>query len=163
MDPDHEHGESPPAIDPSPRVAAVESAAPPAAAPIAAAAPADAESAIAPVEETAVPDGAQPSEPGPPDALSPAVRRLVRQYDLDITGVYGSGPAGKIRVGDIIGMLDGRAEPKPRTGEGPSRGSIGAAEGGARFATSGTPGQARLAPTLSSPAPAQRSATTPAP
>src|SRR5688572_13678837 len=26
------------------------------------------------------------------DALSPAVRRLVRQFDLDITGIHGSGP-----------------------------------------------------------------------
>ena len=42
------------------------------------------------------------------DTLSPAVRRLVRQYDLDITGIHGTGPAGRIRVGDVIGMLGGR-------------------------------------------------------
>src|SRR4051812_1337188 len=29
------------------------------------------------------------------DALSPAVRRLVRQYDLDITGIHGTGPEGR--------------------------------------------------------------------
>ena len=44
------------------------------------------------------------------DALSPAVRRLVRQYDLDITGIHGTGPDGRIRVGDVIGILGPRAE-----------------------------------------------------
>jgi len=44
------------------------------------------------------------------DELSPAVRRLVRQYDLDITGIHGTGPDGRIRVGDVIGMLGPRAE-----------------------------------------------------
>ncbi len=44
----------------------------------------------------------------PDETLSPAVRRLVRQYDLDITGIHGTGPAGRIRVGDVIGMLGGR-------------------------------------------------------
>ena len=48
------------------------------------------------------------TEPG--DGLSPAVRRLVRQYDLDITGIHGTGPDGRIRVGDVIGMLGPRAE-----------------------------------------------------
>jgi len=38
------------------------------------------------------------------DGLSPAVRRLVRQYDLDITGIHGTGPDGRIRVGDVIGI-----------------------------------------------------------
>ena len=44
------------------------------------------------------------------DGLSPAVRRLVRQYDLDITGIHGTGPEGRIRVGDVIGLLGPRAE-----------------------------------------------------
>jgi pyruvate/2-oxoglutarate dehydrogenase complex dihydrolipoamide acyltransferase (E2) component len=39
------------------------------------------------------------------DELSPAVRRLVRQYALDISGVRGTGPAGRIRVGDVIGLV----------------------------------------------------------
>ena len=52
---------------------------------------------------------AQPIDPA--DTLSPAVRRLVRQYDLDITGIHGTGPSGRIRVGDVIGMLGGRTEP----------------------------------------------------
>jgi len=86
------------------------------------------------------------SEPDPAETLSPAVRRLVRQYDLDITGVYGTGPAGKIRVGDIIGMLDGRAEPKARTGDAPSRASLGAGDADTRSAAADTPHDDRIAP-----------------
>lgn len=43
------------------------------------------------------------------EALSPSVRRLVRQYDLDITGIHGSGPHGRIRVGDVMAVIGGRA------------------------------------------------------
>jgi 2-oxoglutarate dehydrogenase E2 component (dihydrolipoamide succinyltransferase) len=80
-------------------------------------------------------DAAEP-EPDPADTLSPAVRRLVRQYDLDITGIHGTGPAGKIRVVDVIGMLGGRAEPGARAGEA-SRG--GADDADAVRAASATP------------------------
>ncbi len=48
--------------------------------------------------------------PNPSDTLSPAVRRLVRQFDLDITGIHGTGPAGRIRVGDVMGLLAGRTD-----------------------------------------------------
>jgi 2-oxoglutarate dehydrogenase E2 component (dihydrolipoamide succinyltransferase) len=58
----------------------------------------------------AAPDDVEPEPFDPAETLSPAVRRLVRQYDLDITGIHGTGPAGKIRVGDVIGMLGGRGE-----------------------------------------------------
>lgn len=58
-----------------------------------------------------------PEEPSPADAapdlsdtLSPAVRRLVRQFDLDVTGIHGTGPSGRIRVGDVIGLLEGRKD-----------------------------------------------------
>ena len=47
------------------------------------------------------------------ETLSPAVRRLIRQYDLDITAIHGTGPSGRIRVGDVIGMLGGRAAEVP--------------------------------------------------
>jgi pyruvate/2-oxoglutarate dehydrogenase complex dihydrolipoamide acyltransferase (E2) component len=47
------------------------------------------------------------------ETLSPAVRRLIRQYDLDITAIHGTGPSGRIRVGDVIGMLGGRAAETP--------------------------------------------------
>ena len=48
--------------------------------------------------------------PNPSDTLSPAVRRLVRQFDLDITGIHGTGPSGRIRVGDVMGLLGGRTD-----------------------------------------------------
>jgi pyruvate/2-oxoglutarate dehydrogenase complex dihydrolipoamide acyltransferase (E2) component len=46
----------------------------------------------------------------PHAALSPAVRRLVRQFDLDITGIRGTGPQGRIRVGDVMSLLEGRTD-----------------------------------------------------
>jgi 2-oxoglutarate dehydrogenase E2 component (dihydrolipoamide succinyltransferase) len=46
----------------------------------------------------------------PAETLSPAVRRLVRQFDLDITGIHGTGPSGRIRVGDVMGLLNGRTD-----------------------------------------------------
>jgi pyruvate/2-oxoglutarate dehydrogenase complex dihydrolipoamide acyltransferase (E2) component len=48
------------------------------------------------------------SERSSADELSPSVRRLVKHYDLDITGIHGSGPSGRIRVGDIMPLLGGR-------------------------------------------------------
>lgn len=51
-----------------------------------------------------------PESADPADTLSPAVRRLVRQYDLDVTGIHGTGPSGRIRVGDVIGMLGARSD-----------------------------------------------------
>ncbi|HEY8520133.1 MAG TPA: E3 binding domain-containing protein [Gammaproteobacteria bacterium] len=54
------------------------------------------------------------------DDLSPAVRRLVRQYDVDIRKIQGSGPYGRIRVADVMAYLGGRtyvpeqpAQPEP--------------------------------------------------
>jgi pyruvate/2-oxoglutarate dehydrogenase complex dihydrolipoamide acyltransferase (E2) component len=64
--------------------------------------PANADSANALAEPDVIADAG--------DGLSPAVRRLVRQYDLDITGIHGTGPDGRIRVGDVIGLLGPRAE-----------------------------------------------------
>ena len=76
---------------------------------------------------SAAPDDAEQASFDPADTLSPAVRRLVRQYDLDITGIHGTGPAGKIRVGDVIGMLGGRTDAAgARAGE--TRGAATAAE-----------------------------------
>ena len=46
----------------------------------------------------------------PRDTLSPAVRRLVRQFDLDITGMHGTGPEGRIRVSDVMSLLNGRTD-----------------------------------------------------
>jgi 2-oxoglutarate dehydrogenase E2 component (dihydrolipoamide succinyltransferase) len=63
-------------------------------------------SAAVDATDAAVADTAQ----DPSDTLSPAVRRLVRQFDLDVTGIHGTGPSGRIRVGDVIGLLEGRQD-----------------------------------------------------
>jgi len=57
-------------------------------------------------------DAAPPADAAldPSDTLSPAVRRLVRQFDLDITGIHGTGPSGRIRVGDVMGLISGRKD-----------------------------------------------------
>jgi len=61
---------------------------------------------------------AQPDAPAPAsgsaadphDALSPSVRRLVRQFDLDVTAIHGTGPEGRIRVSDVMNLLGGRTD-----------------------------------------------------
>lgn len=62
--------------------------------------------------QIAEPTPKRPAEPPADTAetLSPAVRRLVRQFDLDITGIHGTGPSGRIRVGDVMGLLNGRTD-----------------------------------------------------
>lgn len=66
------------------------------------------EQRAAPGADAARDDGA-PAAPAA-DSLSPAVRRLVRQFDLDITGIHGTGPAGRIRVADVMSLLGGRTD-----------------------------------------------------
>lgn len=82
------------------------------------------------------------------DALSPSVRRLVKQYDLDVTGVRGSGPEGRLRVGDVMALIGGRegttGEPAARTGpeqndSNDAGASPGAAEHEAEAAAAVTP------------------------
>jgi 2-oxoglutarate dehydrogenase E2 component (dihydrolipoamide succinyltransferase) len=68
--------------------------------------PEDGDAAAEATQAAAPPD----STPDPDDTLSPAVRRLVRQFDLDITGIHGTGPSGRIRVGDVMGLLGGRTD-----------------------------------------------------
>jgi 2-oxoglutarate dehydrogenase E2 component (dihydrolipoamide succinyltransferase) len=79
-------------------------------------------------EPSATPEDAEPTSFDPADTLSPAVRRLVRQYDLDITGIHGTGPAGKIRVGDVIGMLGGRTDASGARASEPPRAGATAGE-----------------------------------
>jgi len=97
MDPNREHDHS---------------SAPPAPQPVLEPTPASAAGSSPTARDAATP------EPDPADTLSPAVRRLVRQYDLDVTGIHGTGPEGRIRVGDVIGMLGGRTDVGARTDAG---------------------------------------------
>ncbi len=84
--------------------------APRAAAPRRDASPATGEPPAATAAEPADVARAAEAAPAPNEALSPAVRRLVRQFDLDITGIHGTGPSGRIRVGDVMGLLGGRTD-----------------------------------------------------
>ncbi len=49
-------------------------------------------------------------EGDPHETLSPAVRRLVRQFDLDITAIHGTGPLGRITVSDVMSLIGGRTD-----------------------------------------------------
>ena len=49
------------------------------------------------------------------DTLSPAVRRLVRQYGLDASAIRGTGPNGRLRVADVIASLGGRTDDRSDT------------------------------------------------
>ncbi|HEU4618963.1 MAG TPA: E3 binding domain-containing protein [Gammaproteobacteria bacterium] len=43
------------------------------------------------------------------DALSPSIRKLVRQYGVDVSSIRGSGPDGRLRIGDVMAALGGRS------------------------------------------------------
>lgn len=59
-------------------------------------------------------EGADESAEPPADAMSPAVRRLVKQYNLDVTAIRGTGPAGRVRVTDVMAVLGNRGAPPGR-------------------------------------------------
>lgn len=73
----------------------------PAAAPQAIAAPADAQTETGAVAAAKAPVAA----PGPMP-LSPAVRRLVAEKQLDVNQIQGSGPGGRITKGDVLLYLE---------------------------------------------------------
>ena len=54
---------------------------------------------------SAVPTGAD----GPRRFASPLVRRIARQYGIDLSGVRGTGPGGRIIRRDIMSLVDGAA------------------------------------------------------
>lgn len=62
------------------------------------------------------------------ETLSPAVRRLVKQYDLDITAIRGSGPSGRIKVGDVMATLGSRAGANSAVAAAPETASLAAAD-----------------------------------
>ena len=60
-------------------------------------------------------DGERPDRSG----LSPAVRRLVEEHDLDPSDIEGSGKDGRILKGDVLAHLDRSADqPEPESGSG---------------------------------------------
>ncbi|MEM6817846.1 MAG: 2-oxoglutarate dehydrogenase complex dihydrolipoyllysine-residue succinyltransferase [Pseudomonadota bacterium] len=82
---------------------------------------APAPSASEPAAETApsespAPAAAAPSSDSAHDKLSPSVRRLVEEHDLDPARIQGSGRDGRITKGDVMNHLekdDGEAEDMP--------------------------------------------------
>jgi pyruvate/2-oxoglutarate dehydrogenase complex dihydrolipoamide acyltransferase (E2) component len=65
------------------------------------------EPAAAPDEPT-LPPATIGADAGDRDTLSPAVRRLLKLYELDASTIIGSGPAGRIRVADVMAVLGAR-------------------------------------------------------
>ncbi len=53
----------------------------------------------------------QPLAEGQRRFASPLVRRIARQYNIDLSGVRGSGPGGRIIRRDIMTLVDGAAQP----------------------------------------------------
>ena len=57
------------------------------------------------VEEAAAATAAAPPAPAGPVKASPAAKRLAREHDLDLAGLTGSGPGGRIVVEDVEAAL----------------------------------------------------------
>ncbi len=76
---------------------------------VAAAAPA----ASAPAAETA--SAAQQAAPAADVAMSPAVRRLVQEHNLDPSAIKATGPRGRLTKADVVNFMDSQpaAEPAP--------------------------------------------------
>jgi 2-oxoglutarate dehydrogenase E2 component (dihydrolipoamide succinyltransferase) len=54
-----------------------------------------------------------PVEPVEADGLSPAVRRLVTEHDLDPTAITGTGKDGRLTKGDVLAYLESAASEPP--------------------------------------------------
>ena len=88
------------------------------------AAPAQAEAAAPPAEQEAsspAPEPSAPAEEAAPETaqaptdgsvrMTPAVRRLVREHNVDITQVKGSGAGGRVTRDDVLAFVEGGGEP----------------------------------------------------
>jgi pyruvate dehydrogenase E2 component (dihydrolipoamide acetyltransferase) len=123
--------ESAPAAEaPKAEAAPVQEAPAPAAEPVAASAPAP-----APQAETA------PAAPARADGeklrASPLVKRLAAEHDIDLSGIPGTGPGGRIVKDDLAPYLTG-ARPKPAPAAAPTPAAAPAAAPVAASAGSGT-------------------------
>src|SRR5690606_22097217 len=91
-------------------------------------APAKAEQPAAPAAAASAPAQPAPAAPTPTAApatsadqpLSPAVRRVVTEEGLDVAGVQGTGPHGRLTKGEV---LDLAAQRKAKLGDGASSGA----------------------------------------
>ena len=91
------------AAKPAPAPAAKSAAAKPAPAPAAVPTPAPA----APAPAAAAPAAAAPAAEDTPPHASPGVRRFARELGVDLKGVQGSGPKGRILKEDVQGFVKG--------------------------------------------------------
>jgi 2-oxoglutarate dehydrogenase E2 component (dihydrolipoamide succinyltransferase) len=71
--------------------------------------PAPAEPALA----KAAPAAAEPVAAADLDALSPAVRRLVTENNLDVSKISGSGRGARITKADVVAFMEGHTAPAP--------------------------------------------------
>jgi 2-oxoglutarate dehydrogenase E2 component (dihydrolipoamide succinyltransferase) len=72
--------------------------------------------APAPQPPAATAPSPAPAAPGEPGPLSPAVRRLAAEKQIDLAQIQGTGPGGRITKGDVILFLESRpahATPAP--------------------------------------------------
>lgn len=68
-------------------------------------APSDGVAAVAPEREASAPV-AQPDVSKPPNRLSPAVRRLAREHNIDVGRVAGTGIGGRVTRNDVLRHLE---------------------------------------------------------
>jgi len=110
-------GETPP---PEPPPTQAQTSAPRQAAP--AQQPAPAQQAAARTEDTAPPVPAAPPAAGgdgdPGRMLSPVVRRLVAEYNLDPSDIQGTGAGGRITRADVLSLIDQRNGGAPAAARG---------------------------------------------
>ena len=69
------------------------------------AAPSDGVAAVA-LEQGAIASIAQPDVSRPPNRLSPAVRRLAREHNIDVSRVAGTGIGGRVTRNDVLRYLE---------------------------------------------------------
>ena len=122
--------------------------APPAEAPPAEAPPAEAAPAPAPAASVPAPAAAEAAdEPSDNRLLSPVVRRLVSEHNIDVDLVKGTGPGGRITRDDVLDYIDQVATQAPQ----------------AALAAPQAPAPAAAAPAAPAPTPAAAAAPAPAP
>jgi 2-oxoisovalerate dehydrogenase E2 component (dihydrolipoyl transacylase) len=135
--------------------------------------PAERRDAEAPAAQPeAAPAAAAASDEGPPESeapattatggngaarMTPAVRRLVREHDIDVAQLRGSGAGGRVTRDDVLAFIEKGPQPAAApTGEAETQQPAQAASAEAQP-------QATTTPPPSAPAPAQPQASAPAP
>lgn len=71
-------------------------------------------------EEKPSPESTMADEEGTEQPLSPAVRRLVAENQIDISRISGTGPSGRITKGDVLLYLEKGESDKPATSKAPA-------------------------------------------